>query len=114
NSEVVNPGQTRVKPGSTPGQTRDKPGLNMSGKLREGPSCRKFAGGARLCKVLIISEMAKQKGRILLDGRIGDMVFYNTRRYGMVAREIGKVPKKVREQGASFEKPRRNNTEFGY
>ena len=57
--------------------------------------------------------MAKQKGNNKLTGKVGDMTYYKTRRYGDVARSIGYVPKEVREQSPSFAPVRKNNTEFG-
>jgi hypothetical protein len=58
--------------------------------------------------------MAIQKGKDKLKGKMGNTVYYKTRRYGYVAREIGYVPKEVRDEAPSFEKARKNNTDFGY
>src|ERR1041384_4435531 len=45
---------------------------------------------------------------------MGDASFYKTRRNGYLAREMGTVSKRVRQESPAFAKPRKNNSEFGY
>jgi hypothetical protein len=43
---------------------------------------------------------------------MGGTVYYKTRRYEYVGREIGYVPKEVSEESTAFEEARKNNTHF--
>src|ERR1043165_7097475 len=57
--------------------------------------------------------MAKQRGPLRLDGKIGGMVFYKNR-YGDIAKMIGTVSKEKYENDPKMKGRRETATEFGY
>ncbi len=57
--------------------------------------------------------MARQRGEIKLQGKIGDLLFYKSA-YGFLARKIGEVSEMERKTGENYARPRENNSELGY
>ena len=57
--------------------------------------------------------MAKQRGEILLDGKLGGLSFYNSK-YGRIVRQIVPVSKERLAKDPAFARRRDNMSEFGY